>query len=90
MLAFPATQFGLMHILSVKFGASWRGFMARKTAVVSARFLIGLMLGASGALIALAVWMIVKEKGSPAFVALAGSFLAAGAVIAASQTKKKL
>ncbi len=53
-----------------------------------ARLLVGIMIGASLALIGLAVWMIVNDEGSPVFVAVAGSMLAAGAAIVAAQTKK--
>lgn len=53
------------------------------------RFIVGLMIGAAVALIALAVYMIAKDEGSPVFVALAGSALAAGAAVVAAQGKKK-
>jgi biotin transporter BioY len=52
------------------------------------RFLVGVMLGAALGLIAIAIWMIVKDEGSPVFVAVAGSFLAAFAAILASQSGK--
>ena len=63
--------------------------MSTNSTVITPRFLVGVMLGASLALIGLAVWMIVHDEGSPVFVALAGAFLAAFATIMASQTKKK-
>lgn len=53
------------------------------------RFLVGMMLGASLALIGLAVWMIVRDEGSPVLVAVAGSMLAAFAAIIAAQGRKK-
>ena len=62
--------------------------MLEKPAARSPRFLVGVMLGASLALIVLAVWMIKKDEGSPVFVAVAGSMLAAFAAVIASQSKK--
>lgn len=47
------------------------------------------MIGASLAFIGIAVWMIAKDKGSPAFVALAGSMLGAFAAIISAQMNKK-
>ncbi len=64
--------------------------MVRKQTGSFSRFLVGLMLGASLALIALAVWMIAKDKGSPVFVAVAGAMLASFAGITAAQSKKKV
>ena len=63
--------------------------MSEKPSASTIRLLVGIMLGASLALIGLAVWMIVKDEGSPVFVALAGSMLAAFAAIIASQSNKK-
>ena len=63
--------------------------MSQKPSAPNMRFIIGIMLGASIALIALAVWMVVKDEGSPVFVALAGSMLAGFTAIIASQSKKK-
>jgi hypothetical protein len=63
--------------------------MSDKPSPSNLRFLVGIMLGGSVALIGLAVWMIVKDEGSPVFVALAGSMLGAFAAIIASQGKKK-
>ncbi len=63
--------------------------MTTRTSVIRPGFLVGVMLGAALALIALAVWMIVKDQGAPVFVAVAGSMLACGAAIVASQIKKK-
>lgn len=62
--------------------------MSEKPSKSTLRLLVGLMLGASMTLIGIAVWMIVKDQGSPVFVALAGSMLAAFAAIIASQSKK--
>ncbi len=53
------------------------------------RLIVGVMIGAAIALIALAVWMIAKDEGSPVFVAVAGSMLAAGAAVIAAQDRKK-
>ena len=47
------------------------------------------MLGGSLVLIGIAVWMIVNDVGSPVFVALAGSMLAAFAAIIGSQGSTK-
>jgi len=63
--------------------------MSEKPSASTLRLLVGLMLGASIALIAISVWMIVKDEGSPVFVAVAGSMLAAFAAIIASQTRNK-
>ena len=63
--------------------------MANKPSPKTTRFLVGVMLGAALALIALAVWMIVNDEGSPVFVALAGSMLAAFSAIIAGQGKAK-
>ncbi len=63
--------------------------MSEKPSPSTLRLLVGIMLGASLALIGLAVWMIVNDEGSPVFVAVAGSMLAAFASIIASQAKKK-
>ena len=63
--------------------------MSEKPSKSNVRFLIGIMLGASITLIGLAVWMIVKDEGSPTLVAAAGSMLAAIAAIIASQAKKQ-
>ncbi|MES2862349.1 MAG: hypothetical protein V4701_12825 [Pseudomonadota bacterium] len=52
------------------------------------RFLVGIMLGCALALIGIAVWMIAKDEGSPIWIALAGSMLAAFAAIIAAQSKK--
>lgn len=53
------------------------------------RFIVGIMLGAATMLIAIAVWMIVNDKGVPVFVALAGAMLGAFAAVLASQISKK-
>ena len=63
--------------------------MSEKPSASTLRLLVGLMLGASLVLIGIAVWMIVKDEGSPVFVAVAGSMLAAFAAIIASQARKK-
>lgn len=63
--------------------------MTTKASAISPRFLIGVLLGASLALITLAVWMIINDEGSPVLVAVVGSMLACGAAIASSQIKKK-
>lgn len=63
--------------------------MSDKSAAKTHRLLVGIMLGAALALIGLAVWMIVQDKGSPVLVAAAGSMLAAFAGILAAQSKKK-
>ncbi len=63
--------------------------MSEKPSPSNLRFLVGVMLGGSLALIGLAVWMIAKDEGSPVFVAVAGSMLAAFAAIIAAQGKKK-
>jgi|GEM_PF-6422107 len=63
--------------------------MSEKPSASPLRLLVGIMLGASLALIGLAVWMIAKDEGSPVFVALAGSMLAAFAAILGTQTNKK-
>ena len=63
--------------------------MSEKPPRSTLRLLVGIMLGASLTLIAIAVWMIVKDQGSPVFVALAGSMLAAFAAIIGSQSNKK-
>jgi len=63
--------------------------MSEKPTPSNLRFLVGIMLGASIALIGLAVWMIVNDEGAPVFVAVAGSMLAAFAAIIASQGKTK-
>ena len=63
--------------------------MSEKPSASTIRLLVGIMLGASLALIGLAIWMIVRDEGSPVFVALAGSMLAAFAAIIASQSNKK-
>lgn len=63
--------------------------MSQKPSPSTLRLLVGIMLGGAIALIGVAVWMIVKDEGSPVFVALAGSMLAAFAAIVASQGKKK-
>ncbi len=60
-----------------------------RTSAVSPRFLIGVLLGASLALIALAVWMIINDEGSPVLVAVVGSMLACGAAIAWSRIEKR-
>lgn len=62
--------------------------MPEKPAKSPLRLLVGVMLGGSLALIGIAVWMIVKDEGSPVFVAVAGSMLAAFAAIIAAQSKK--
>ncbi|SOB86456.1 hypothetical protein SAMN06297144_1561 [Sphingomonas guangdongensis] len=62
--------------------------MAEQPGVPTSRFLVGIMLGAALALIALAVWMIATDRGSPVFVAVAGSMLASFAAIVAAQAKK--
>lgn len=64
--------------------------MTKKASASTFRLLFGILIGASIALIGLAVWMITKNEGAPVFVALAGAMLAASAVVVASQTKKKL
>ena len=61
--------------------------MSGKPSASNLRLLVGIMLGGSIALIALAVWMIVKDQGSPVFVALAGSMLGAFAAIIAARSK---
>lgn len=53
------------------------------------RLLIGILLGAAIALIALAVWMIANDNGQPVFVAVAGSMLAALAAVLSAQQKKR-
>lgn len=63
--------------------------MSEKPSASTLRLLVGIMLGASLTLIGLSVWMIVKDEGSPVFVAVAGSMLAAFAAIIASQNNKK-
>ncbi len=63
--------------------------MSKTPSASQLRFLVGIMLGASLALIGLAVWMIAKDEGSPVLVAVAGSMLAAFAAILAAQGKKK-
>lgn len=63
--------------------------MSEEPSASTLRLLIGIMLGAALALIGLAVWMIARDQGSPVFVALAGSMLAAFAAIIASQNGKK-
>jgi hypothetical protein len=63
--------------------------MSEKPFASAVRLLVGIMIGGSLALIGLAVWMIVKDEGSPALVALGGSMLGAFAAIIASQSKKK-
>jgi len=62
--------------------------MSEKPSKSTLRLLVGVMLGASMTLIGISVWMIVKDQGSPVFVAVAGSMLAAFAAIIASQSKK--
>jgi hypothetical protein len=64
--------------------------MSEKPSASTLRLLVGVLLGASIALIALAVWMTVRDQGSPVFVAVAGSMLAAFAAIIASQSKPKV
>lgn len=61
---------------------------ARETRQIPLRLLVGIMLGGSLTLIGIAVWMIIKDEGSPVFVAVAGSMLAAFAAIIAAQSKK--
>lgn len=63
--------------------------MSGKPSASTLRLLIGIMLGASVALIGLAIWMIYKDEGSPVFVAVAGSMLAASAAIIASKARNK-
>lgn len=63
--------------------------MSTKPSSSTIRLLIGVMLGASFALIALAVWMIARDEGSPVFVAVAGSLLGAFAAVLASRSKTK-
>lgn len=63
--------------------------MSGKPSPSSLRFLVGIMLGGSVALIGLAVWMIARNEGSPVFVAVGGSMLAAFAAIIAAQSRKK-
>ena len=63
--------------------------MSEKPSASTLRLLVGIMIGGSIALIALAVWMIVRDEGSPVFVALAGSMLGAFAAIIASQSRPK-
>ena len=63
--------------------------MPVEAAAQGPRFLIGVMFGASLGLIALAVWMIAKGEGSPVFVAVAGSMLAAFTTVFAAQSGKK-
>lgn len=53
------------------------------------RLLIGVLLGASAALIAIAVWQILNDQGAPVWVALAGSMMACAAAVIASQSRKK-
>ena len=62
--------------------------MPVEAAAQGPRFLIGVMFGASLGLIALAVWMIAKGEGSPVFVAVAGSMLAAFTAVFAAQSGK--
>ena len=42
--------------------------MSTNSTVITPRFLVGIMLGASLALIGLAVWMIANDERSPVFV----------------------
>lgn len=63
--------------------------MSEKPSASPLRLLVGILLGASLVLIGLAVWMIVKDEGSPVFVALAGSMLAAFAAILGSRSNRK-
>ncbi len=63
--------------------------MSGKPSPSTLRLLVGIMIGASLALIGLAVWMIANDQGSPVFVALAGSMLGAFAAVLASQSNKK-
>jgi hypothetical protein len=63
--------------------------MSGKPPASTLRLLVGVLLGASMALIGVAVWMIYKDEGSPVFVAIAGSGLAAAAAVIASQSQKK-
>lgn len=63
--------------------------MSDKPSASTFRLLVGIMLGASLALIGIAVWMIVKDEGSPVFVSVAGSMLAAFAAMMAARGKKK-
>ncbi len=53
------------------------------------RLLAGIMIGASVTLIGIALWMIFKHEGSPVFVAVAGSMLAAFAAVIGSRAKNK-
>ena len=53
------------------------------------RFVVSVMFGASLGLIAFAAWMIAKGEGSPVFVAVAGSMLAAFTAVFAAQSSKK-
>lgn len=63
--------------------------MSRSPTKSPIRFIVGIMLGAAAMLIAIAVWMIVNDKGAPVFVALAGAMLGAFAAVLASQSAKK-
>ena len=63
--------------------------MSNKPSASALRLLVGIMLGASLAMIGIAVWMIVNDEGSPVLVAAAGSMLAAFAAIMAARNKKK-
>lgn len=63
--------------------------MAGKPSASSVRLLVGILIGASLALISLAVWMVVTDEGSPVFVALAGSMLGSFAAIMAAKNDKK-
>jgi len=63
--------------------------MIQKPSAFNSRFLVGVMLGASLALIALAVWMIAKGQGAPVLVAVAGTMLASFAAVVSAQSNKK-
>lgn len=63
--------------------------MAEAPGARGSRFLVGVMVGASLTLVALAIWMIQAKRGAPVFVAVAGSILAAVAAVLAVQARKK-
>lgn len=62
--------------------------MPEKPSPSTLRLLAGVMIGASVALIGIAVWQISTHQGAPVMVAAAGSMLAALAAVIGSQAKK--
>ena len=64
--------------------------MSKKTPEPNIRFLLGILLGGSITFIGLAMYMFLKNEGSPVFfVALAGAGFAAAVAIVASRAKIK-